>query len=117
MTEAHDPSPLEIPKLLFICSKNQWRSPTGERIYQKDPRCHVRSAGTSSKAKRKVNAKDLAWADLVLVMEKRHRSQLRERFPDAIDAVQVHVLDIPDDYPFMDPELIQLLRDSVEPLL
>jgi len=48
--------------------------------------------------KRKVNGKDLAWAD-------------------QIDAVRVHVLDIPDDYPFMDPELIQLLRDSVEPLL
>lgn len=103
-----------ILNILFICSKNQWRSPTGERIYQKDPRCQVRSAGTSSKAKRKVNAKDLAWADLVLVMEKRHRSQLRERFPEEMAAVEVHVLDIPDDYPFMDPELIPLLRESVE---
>ena len=102
------------PNVLFICSKNQWRSPTGERIYQKDARCHVRSPGTSSKAKRKVNTKDLAWADLVLVMEKRHRSQLRERFPEEMHDVEVHVLDIPDDYPFMDPELIQLLKASVE---
>ena len=106
-----------MPNLLFVCSKNQWRSPTAERIYQKDVRCQVRSAGTSSKAQRRVNAKDLAWADLVFVMEKRHRALLRQRFPDEMNDVELHVLDIPDDYPFMDPELIQLLKTSIEPHL
>ncbi|PCJ55895.1 MAG: protein tyrosine phosphatase [Planctomycetota bacterium] len=106
-----------MPNILFLCSKNQWRSPTAERIYQKDACCHVRSAGISSKAKRKVNAKDLAWADLVLVMEKHHRAQLQQRFPVEMREVEVQILDIPDDYPFMDSDLIQLCKDSIEPYL
>ena len=108
---------IAAPNLLFICSKNQWRSPTAERIYQKDARCQVRSAGTSSKARRRVNANDLAWADFVLVMEKRHRSVLRERFPEEMEDVEVQILDIPDEYTFMDAELVALIQGHIESLL
>jgi predicted protein tyrosine phosphatase len=37
--------------VLFICSCNQWRSPTAERVWRNDPRLSVRSAGTASYAK------------------------------------------------------------------
>jgi protein-tyrosine-phosphatase len=32
--------------LLFICSRNQWRSPTAEAIWRRRPGFNVRSAGT-----------------------------------------------------------------------
>ena len=52
-----------------------------------------------------------------MVMETRHLQQLRKRFGAAIGRDQCHILDIPDEYGFMDSELIELLRQSVEPIL
>ncbi len=106
-----------MTRLLFLCSRNQWRSPTAEVVYQNDPRVEVRSAGVSTAARRRVTEKLLLWADRVLVMEHEHKQRLREQFPDLFHDLRIDVLDIPDDYPFMDPELVALIRERVEPLL
>lgn len=103
--------------VLFVCSRNQWRSPTAERIWRKSPRVNARSAGTSASARRVVSSRDLEWADIVLVMESRHREILRERFETARRDVRIEVLDIPDDYEFMDDELVRLLRARVGDVL
>ena len=104
-------------RLLFLCSRNHWRSPTAEAVYQNDPRVEVRSAGVSASARRRVSEKLLRWADLVLVMESAHKRKLREGFPEVFHDLRVEVLDIPDDYEFMDPVLIELIQASVEALL
>ena len=52
--------------VLFVCSRNQWRSPTAERVFRRDPRVNTRSAGTSPNARHPVNESDLRWADLIL---------------------------------------------------
>jgi predicted protein tyrosine phosphatase len=106
-----------MTRLLFLCSRNHWRSPTAEAVYQNDPRVEVRSAGVSASAQRRVTEKLLRWADLVLVMEHAHKQRLREQFPELIRDLRVEVLDIPDDYEFMNPELVTLIRERVEPLL
>lgn len=100
-------------RLLFVCSRNQWRSPTAERVFSRDPAYEVRSAGTSRSARRTVTAGDLEWADVVLVMERKHRDRLRDAFPGAMRHKTVHVLDIEDDYGFMDAELVALLESAV----
>ncbi len=64
-----------------------------------------------------MSEKLLRWADLVLVMEAAHKRKLREDFPEVVHDLRVEVLDIPDDYEFMDPALIELIQASVEPLL
>jgi len=104
-------------KVLFICSRNQWRSPTAEQVFRRHPRLSVRSAGTSPNARRKVSADDIAWASAILVMEEKHKSRLKAEFGRVIGMRTIHVLDIPDDYKYMDPELIELLEQSVGPLL
>jgi predicted protein tyrosine phosphatase len=104
-------------RLLFLCSRNHWRSPTAEALYQNDPRVEVRSAGVSASARRRVSEKLLRWADLVLVMEASHKKKLREDFTEVFHDLRVEVLDIPDDYEFMSPALIELIQASVEPLL
>jgi predicted protein tyrosine phosphatase len=53
----------------------------------------------------------------VLVMEHEHKQRLREQFPDVIHDLRIDVLDIPDEHPFMDPELVALIRERVESLL
>lgn len=103
--------------ILFICSRNQWRSPTAESIFRKHPALQVRSAGTSDKAKRKVHEGDIAWAGTIFVMESQHRRQLEKRFGDLLDDKTLVNLDIPDDYQFMDPELVELLRSAVSEVL
>ncbi len=103
--------------VLFICSKNQWRSPTAEKVFQKEPGLSVRSRGTSRSARRTVNRQDIQWADLVLVMETKHKQRLRADFPGEMKYKEVHVLDIPDDYRYMDPELVELLESSVRALI
>ncbi len=104
-------------RLLFVCSRNQWRSPTAERVFQNDPRVEARSAGVSAAARIRLTEKMLAWADVVLVMEHEHKRRLRDAFPALVDDLDVRVLDIPDDYEFMDVELMALLHERVEPVI
>ena len=103
--------------VLFVCSRNQWRSPTGEQVWRRHPRVNSRSAGTSAGARRVVSSADLAWADVVLVMEEKHKSRLLAEYRALLLHKPLHVLDIPDDYKYMDPELVELLGDPVADLL
>lgn len=111
--EAEDPP----RRVLFVCSKNQWRSPTAERVWRRHPRLEVRSGGTSQSARHTVSAEDITWADVVVVMEQKHKSKLRADFPGLLRDKAVHVLDIPDEYRFMDTELVELLSRQVAALL
>lgn len=104
-------------KVLFICSRNRWRSPTAERIFTGADGIQARSAGTETGARRKVTAGQIGWADLVLVMEKKHLRRLQARFPEELASKRVGCLNIPDDYQFMQPELITRLRAAVSPHL
>lgn len=103
--------------ILFVCSRNQWRSPTAEAIYKDEPGLNVRSAGTEPSARIRLTVKSIEWADLIFVMEKRHRQRIQDRF--GVESVngKVVVLGIPDEYQFMDPELIDEIRNGVEPFL
>lgn len=103
--------------VLFVCSRNQWRSPTGEAVFRNMAGVSTRSAGTSRNARRKLSLADIRWADLILVMEEKHASRIRSDFRQDVRHKALHVLDIPDDYRFMDPELIELLREAAGPLI
>ena len=70
----------------------------------------ARSAGTSDKARVKVNAKLIDWADVVFVMEYRHKEILKERFAMGLAGKKIVVLDIEDNYPFGDAELVEILK-------
>ena len=103
--------------LLFICSRNQWRSPTGEQIWKNNPNYNTRSVGTSPNAKRTVSLTDIGWADIIFVMESKHKNRLKAKFTRLLDHKTIHVLDIPDEYKYMDAELVSELKLSVNPLL
>ena len=99
--------------VLFICSRNQWRSPTAENIFSRKPLLKVRSAGTSSKARHTVTSNDIRWADVIMVMESKHRQRLQAEYPGEMKFKECIVLNIEDDYHYMDPELINILNDTV----
>lgn len=103
--------------LLFICSRNQWRSPTAEEIYKNRDGIAVRSAGTESTARIKVNLKSILWADVIFVMEKKHKERIIQNFGYEMDDRPIIILDIPDEYAFMDPELIEDIQTKVNSYL
>ena len=101
-------------RVLFVCAMNKQRSVTAECLYRKDARLEVRSAGVRSEANRRVSEDDLRWADVVFVMEREHKVWLTKRF-EVLDLPPIEVLDIPDDYECMDPQLQELLRLTLGP--
>jgi protein-tyrosine phosphatase len=103
--------------VLFVCSKNKWRSRTAETIFKNDQRHEFKSAGTENDARIKINEKLIAWADLIFVMEKRHKQRLQDRFEQLLNDKEIIILEIEDNFQYMDEELIETLRASVTPFL
>jgi len=106
-----------MTKLLFICSRNQWRSPTAESLWRREPDFEARSAGTSPRARKTVGAADIRWADMIFVMEQKHKNRLKAEFDRLLEYKPLHVLNIPDEYQYMQPELIEELEAMVWPYL
>ena len=104
-------------KVLFLCSQNRLRSPTAEQVFADWPGIETASAGLNVGADNPLTPELLQWADLIFVMERAHRSKLSARFRTHLGGKRIVCLDIPDNYEFMDPELIRLLRSKVPPHL
>ena len=97
-------------KLLFVCSQNKRRSLTAEQLFAHSQHYDVRSAGTEQRARVKLTEGMLGWADRVFVMERKHADRIRQHFPELAPTKTITILDIPDDFMFMDDELIDILR-------
>ncbi|CAG5000344.1 hypothetical protein DYBT9275_02444 [Dyadobacter sp. CECT 9275] len=106
----------ERPNILVVCGRNKKRSRTAEYIFKNDNRFNIRSAGLSPKSDRKISENDLHWADLVFVMETRQRAKLSELYRH-MELPKVEILNITDDYEFMDEELIEMLTDRMNDAL
>jgi predicted protein tyrosine phosphatase len=103
----------EIVRVLFVCRQNRKRSATAERVFSKRADLDVRSAGIDPDALVRINERMLDWAQWIFVMEERHRQELEQLFPGHAALASVICLEIPDDYAFLDPELVDLLESRV----
>jgi predicted protein tyrosine phosphatase len=106
-----------LTKLLFVCSRNRIRSLTAEHLFAKLPGVQVRSAGTENDARSRITSAHIGWADVIFVMEKRHRDRLHQRFARELTGKRVICLDIPDEFEYMDEELVATLRSGVAPYI
>jgi len=106
-----------LTNLLFLCARNRLRSSTAERIFASHPGVETASAGLAPDAEEPVTPDHLDWADVIFVMERAHRAKLQRRFGPHLKGKRVICLDIPDDYDFMQPELVALLEKRVGPFL
>jgi len=101
-------------RILFVCTYNKMRSKTAEALYSGDARFEVLSSGTSDAAVLQVSEALLEWSDDVVVMEEMHREWIRKTFPGPASRRGIFCLNIPDEYWFMDPELVMLIRERFE---
>ena len=92
---------------------NRWRSPTAEQVFAEHPGVECTSAGLNHGADNPVTPELVAWADLIFVMEREHKTKLAKAFKPHLADKRVVCLNIPDNYKFMDPTLVQLLRSKV----
>ena len=99
-----------MKNILFVCIQNRLRSPTAEQVFSGRADLEVASAGTNHDAETPLSGEWVAWADLIVVMEKQHRSKVQRRFRASLRGARIICLDIPDDYAFMDPALVALLE-------
>jgi predicted protein tyrosine phosphatase len=104
-------------KLLFVRSRNRRRSLTAETLFARYPAIEALSAGTSPDAETPASSDLIEWADIVMVMESPHGRRLNRSFPAQPRDKRLMVLGIPDDYDYMDPELVHLLEAKLLPHL
>lgn len=89
---------------------NRLRSPTAEAIFCEIDGVSVDSAGLNRGADVMLSAEQLEWANLILVMEKIHLRKLHQKYYQHLKGKRIIVLGIPDDYQFMDDDLVEILQ-------
>jgi predicted protein tyrosine phosphatase len=99
--------------LLFVCSENRLRSPTGEDVFSQYEGFEAIGCGTNSDADTPLSGDLIEWADIIFVMEKSHRNKVVKKYKDLLAGRKLVCLDIPDNYERMDPALVRLLEDRV----
>jgi predicted protein tyrosine phosphatase len=103
-----------VQNILFVCSANVQRSKTAEDYFSEIyPHLNFQSAGTNKKIVEKegtnlVTEETVAWADLILVMEKKHKELIYKNIQAPIGN-KIHVLAIQDIYKYYQKELIEVL--------
>jgi predicted protein tyrosine phosphatase len=106
-----------MKRVLFVCSQNRLRSPTAEQVFASYAGIECSSAGTNNDAENPLTAELVEWADVIFVMEKMHRNKVSAKFKRQMSSKRIICLDIPDDYEFMDPELVRILKVKVQRFL
>lgn len=102
-----------MQRVLFVCSQNRLRSPTAEQVFSSWAGMECTSAGLNTDAENRVTMELVQWADVIFVMEKAHRNKLSAKFKPSLAGKRVICLDIPDEYEYMDPRLVGLLKARV----
>jgi len=99
-------------RVLFVCSAGLLRSATGARLYA--PKYNTRAAGSARYALIPVTHDLLLWAQEVVFVNKENREAVNEQFDLREFPCKVVVLDIPDQYEHMHPELVKAFKEQYE---
>lgn len=102
-----------MQRALFLCSRNRLRSPTAEQIFSEWQGVLTDSAGLAPDADVTLSSEQIEWATIIFVMERAHRARLQRRFKSLLAGKKIVCLDIPDNYEYMQAELIQILEQKV----
>ena len=92
--------------IIFVCNQGLNRSRTAAAVFS--GRFQTDSAGLYSDTP--VTETQLAQADVIIVMEERHREEIAKRLPTLSLQKRILVLGIPDIYRYGQPELVRLLQ-------
>lgn len=104
-------------KVLCVCSGGVLRSPTAAWIISNEPfNFNTRSCGDKEYALIPLSEELVAWADEIVVMDEWHAKSVKEKLIEAgyePGYREIHVLNVPDDYDYRDPELVRILTEKL----
>jgi predicted protein tyrosine phosphatase len=118
----------DYKKLLFVCSAGILRSATAATLYSKMG-YNTRTCGTHDYALIPLSSNLIAWADHIFFMNEENYVVALENFDDVIVnnyivenigvmlREKAQVLDIPDQYDYMHPELQDVIIEKVNNIL
>ena len=104
------------PNILVVCGRNKRRSRTAEYLYKNDSRIHIKSAGLSAQSEVVINSKLVEWADLIIVMDNSQKNRIQDQFRTS-NVPRIENINIEDEYEYLDPELITLLKTRIDQIL
>lgn len=108
MYTAKNPYQGNIKRVLCVCSAGLLRSPTAARVLSQEPfNYNTRAAGTEDYALIRVDEVLLHWADEIVCMTQEQTSKIM-----AMTYKPVINLVIPDNYGYMDKELVELIKEN-----
>ena len=101
-------------KVVFVCSMGILRSATGARLYAR--KYNTRTAGTYRDALVPLTPILAAWADeLVFVNKENYEWFLKTNDdPEFVKTLNIKVLNIPDHFEHMHPDLIKCFKEQYE---
>lgn len=105
-------------KVLTVCSAGLLRSATLANFLVKEYEYNVRNCGTvESYALIPISEALVCWADEIVFVNKENYRQVEKELKDILteDGMKkIKVLDIPDDYMFNDPELLEICKEQYQ---
>lgn len=109
----------DTKKVLCVCSAGLLRSATLQNMLIKEYGYNVRNCGTElSYALIPISEALIHWADeIVFVNKSNYRSVKLDLLEQQIDMGNVFILDIPDNYGFNNPELIEICKQQYKEIV
>jgi len=105
----------DYKRVLTVCSANMLRSPTIAHLLSSAPyNFNTRSAGTEPYALIPVTEDLLVWADEIVCADTEHAMWVRNKMMTWMLDKPIINLEIPDNYEYRNPELIQLIKERYE---
>ena len=78
------------------------------------PGFEAASAGINRSAAVPLSVDLVQWADVIFVMELTYRKIVQKKYRSYLKAKRVICLDIPDNYGFMDSDLVNILKRKLD---
>lgn len=101
--------------VLCICAAGMLRSPTAALVLSREPFDYDTRAAGIDCGLIPVSDTLVQWADEIVFMEPRMRESIKERiYASGLNRPVMKCLNIPDDYDYRDPALMQLIRERYD---
>ena len=101
------------PNILFICGKARKRSPTAAKLIAGWGVVNTDCASVGLDADTVVSLDEIEWADKIIVMELKQKKKLNSLFGTALRNKPIRCLSIPDNYEYMQDDLVGILTTKL----
>lgn len=104
-------------KVLTVCSAGLLRSATLQNMLIREYGYNVRNCGTvESYALIPISEALVLWADEIVFVNRKNYEDVEEELPGGVQD-KIFILDIPDQYAFNDPELVEICKKQYKEIV